>query len=107
MCGWSWRLQNEALIHVSYEIVIHLLMLSMVLLDMRAPCLVSSHGSGEGHTRRYILTLVNHVTLQPLVLHGLVQNLLHIHGAAHLLFLVNLIISLSFVSLSIVLRHFV
>ena len=42
LCRWSWSLQNKALIHIGYEIVVHLLMLSMVFLDVSA--------SGEGHS---------------------------------------------------------
>ena len=106
LCWWSWSLQDEALIHVSYEVVIHLLMLSVVFIDMWAACLVRPKSSSKGHSRWNILALVNHIALQSLILQRLIQYLLYIHWAAHLLLLVDWI-GLSFVCLSSVLWHFV
>ena len=106
LCLWSWPREDKALIHVGYEVVVHLLVLSVVFIDIWATCLVRPHASSKGHSRWYILALVYHVALQSLILHRLIQYLLYVHWAAHLLFLVNWI-GLSFVCLSIVLWHFV
>ena len=74
---------------------------------MWAACLIGwTQASSKGHSWRYILALVNHIALQSLVLHRLIQYLLHVHWAAHLLFLVDWI-GLGFVTLSTILRHFV
>ena len=82
-------------------------MLSVVFLDMWATWLIGwPQTSSKGHSWRYILALINHIALQSLILHRLIQYLLHVHWAAHLLFLVDWI-GLCFVSLSTILRHFV
>lgn len=84
--------QHEALIDVRDEVVVQVL--SVVFFDMLAARLICRvHHSGKAHAARHVLTLVDHVTLESLVVrsgaHGLIQDLLHIHRATHLLFLVN------------------
>lgn len=60
----------------------------MIFVNLRAAHLVRR--SSKAHTIRHVLTLIDYVALESFVTtHGLVQNLLYVHAAAHLLLLIN------------------
>ena len=71
-----WSLQNETLIDICDEIVVQMLI------------------ALNSHSLRNILALINYVAALHafVVFHRFIQDLLYIHGAAHLLLLIDRVI---------------
>ena len=74
--GGNWALKDEALVDVVNEIVVQL-----VLINLRSsrPFSRSSDIRSYRHPIGNFLTLVDDLSIQTFSVHGLVQNLLHVH----------------------------
>lgn len=82
-------------------------MLRLVLLYLLPSSLIGwDHATRETHPSGHVLALVDHVTLKPLVAHRLIEDLLDVHRATHLLLLVHTA-SLYLASLHVHLRHLI